>query len=287
MENISHAYIYAGQKGLGKYKAAMELAKKLTGNNIADLIDVSNERYGIKTASGSISVQTIRAVRNDAYVKPYGDKKVFVINHADELNSESQNALLKVLEEPPKYCVFILIAENDNKLLPTVRSRAITKRFSPLSEDELLMRMKQKYPGHDVSIPVMIARGSEKRAEELIKEEGLTELFEKTKNILKGLTKPSSRNLYKAIAFFEQEREKCELLFDISEAMFRKLLLFNEQKSGTIEFDVPQKKVIDFLINLEDIRLKLKQNGNYTMLVTCWLTQGWEVFNDRNYWDKI
>ena len=69
--------------------------------------------------------------------------------------------------------------------------------------------------------------------------------------------------------------------------MFRKLLLFNEQKSGTIEFDVPQKKVIDFLINLEDIRLKLKQNGNYTMLVTCWLTQGWEVFNDRNYWDKI
>ena len=146
MENISHAYIYAGQKGLGKYKDAMELAKKLTGNNIADLIDVSNERYGIKTASGSISVQTIRAVRNDAYVKPYGDKKVFVINHADELNSESQNALLKVLEEPPPYCVFILIAETDNKLLPTVRSRAITKRFSPLSEDELLMMNKVSRP---------------------------------------------------------------------------------------------------------------------------------------------
>ena len=287
MENRSHAYIYAGGKGLGKYAAALALSKELTNNNVADMIDVTNERYGIKTNTSNTSVQTIRAARSDAYIRPYSNKKVFIINHADDLNAESQNALLKVLEEPPEYCVFILIAENDNKLLPTIRSRAITKRFAPLSEAALLDRLKNKYQGIDVTLAAMLAGGSEGRAEELMQEEELATFYEKTKNALKGLTKPSSRNLYKAIAFFETEKEKRELLFDITEAIFRNILLFNEQKGGTIEFGLAQKEVIGFLENLESVRLKLKQNGNYTMLITCLLTGGWEVFNGRNYWNKI
>lgn len=287
MDSQSHAYIYAGQRGLGKYKAALTLANELTNHNIADMIDVSNERYGIKTTGGSISVQTIRAARSDAYIRPYGNKKVFIINHADDLNAESQNALLKVLEEPPEYCIFILIADNDNKLLSTIRSRAITKRFAPLSEGELLNRMKQKYSISDVSLPVLLASGSQGRAEELMQEENLQEYYEKTKNILQGLTKSSSRNLYRAITFFEKEKEKSELLLDMAETIFRKILLFNEGNSGTIEFSLPQKHVIETLENLEALRLKLKQNGNYMMLITCWLTGSWEVFHDRNHWNKI
>lgn len=285
MEQISHAYIYAGVKGLGKYGAALDLAKKLTNNNMADIIDVTNERYGIKTTSGSTSVQAIRAARSDAYIKPYSDKKVIIINHADELNAESQNALLKVFEEPPEYCIIILIAENDNKLLPTIRSRAITKRFAPLSESELLEKLQDKYKGADVALVSMLARGSEGRAEELMQIEELEDFYNKTKNVLLRLTKPSSRNLYKAITYFEEQKENRELLFDIAEVILRNILLFNEQKDGTIEFNLAQDKVIGFLENLEAVRLKLKQNGNYTMLITCLLTGGWEDFNGRNYWN--
>lgn len=284
----SHAYIYAGQRGLGKYQTALAYGKELTNHNVADLIDVSNERYGIKaTGSGSISVQAIRAARNDAYVKPYGEKKVFIINHADELNAESQNALLKVLEEPPEYCVFILIAENDNKLLPTIRSRAVTKRFAPLSEEELYRRMQKRYPGKEIRLPVLLAGGSEGRAEELMQQEGLSESYQTVNNLLKGLTKPGSRNLYKAIAYFEKEKDKSSLLLDIAEAIFRKILLFNEGINDTIEFSLPQKHVISALERLQEVKQKLRQNGNYFMLITCWLTGSWEEIHDRNYWNQI
>ena len=79
-----------------------------------------------------ITVEQIRALRADAYVRPNeGRRKVYVIDPADAMNPAAQNALLKVLEEGPAYAAFLLLAGEPGKLLDTVRSRCEPLRLPP------------------------------------------------------------------------------------------------------------------------------------------------------------
>lgn len=74
----------------------------------------------------SIAVGAVRELRNDAYLKPnMAEKRVFIIDPAEAMNEAAQNALLKVLEEPPQSAMFILLAKSSANLLETVRSRCI------------------------------------------------------------------------------------------------------------------------------------------------------------------
>ena len=134
---LSHAYLISG--GAGDSRAA--LARRLTA---AYLCQGSNPPCGTcracrKAAAGAhpdvsltaplqgkqeISVEQIRALRSDVYVRPNeGARKVYVIHPADAMNPSAQNALLKVLEEGPAYAAFLLLAGEPGRLLDTVRSR--------------------------------------------------------------------------------------------------------------------------------------------------------------------
>lgn len=70
-------------------------------------------------------------------------KRVFVLTEAEKLNNESQNCLLKVLEEPPGYCCIILICTKPERLLPTIRSRCQILRFGPVSEDRIIDKLNE------------------------------------------------------------------------------------------------------------------------------------------------
>ena len=97
---ISHAYIFAGKRGVGKKTVANAFADILTNGSIADVITVTNEQYGIESKSDIVSVDTIRAASADMYMKPYlADKRVFIIPDAEKMNAQAQNALLKIFEE--------------------------------------------------------------------------------------------------------------------------------------------------------------------------------------------
>ena len=120
--HISHAYIFEGPDGVGRLTLAKAFAKMLVGgadgisaDSHPDIIVVTNELYNQSKASKSLSVDTIRAMKADVYIKPYkADKKIYIIPKADTMLDTAQNSLLKVLEEPPEYCVIILITENAN-----------------------------------------------------------------------------------------------------------------------------------------------------------------------------
>lgn len=95
--------------------------QKAKGNNHPDIITVEEPDKKRKT----ISVDLIRWVREDVIVRPNeSQRKVYVIPKADTMTREGQNALLKVLEEPPSYAVFVLLCSNATAMLPTIRSRA-------------------------------------------------------------------------------------------------------------------------------------------------------------------
>lgn len=143
---LFHAYIISGPVGSGKHRLAEYISamavcsapqkkpcnicpncKKAFSGIHPDIITVDREKD-----KREHSITAIRTMRADASVIPNdADKKVYIINDADCLNIPSQNAILKLLEEPPSYAVFILIAKNSGELLDTVRSRCIKLSLTP------------------------------------------------------------------------------------------------------------------------------------------------------------
>lgn len=147
---LSHAYIISGPPGSAKGPLAERLAaaylcsgagekpcgscpncRKVKGNIHPDLI-----RLSIPEGKRSILVEQVRALRTDAYVRPNeAARKVFLIEDAQAMNESAQNALLKVLEDGPDYLAFLLLTEDPQQLLPTIRSRCETLSLVP-AEDE-------------------------------------------------------------------------------------------------------------------------------------------------------
>ena len=84
------------------------------------------------------------------YVLPNeAERKIYLIPRAGDMQAPAQNALLKLLEEPPAYCAFLLMTENAERLLPTVRSRAVTLSLAPLPGELLLRQLEQRHPTMD------------------------------------------------------------------------------------------------------------------------------------------
>ena len=128
---ISHAYIINGDNGTGKHILAEAFAKALqceTGDgdscgmchsclqaeskNHPDIIEVTHEK------SGSIGVDDVRSqINNDIIIKPYSSKyKIYIVDEAEKLTPQAQNALLKTIEEPPEYGVILLLTNSMSAL---------------------------------------------------------------------------------------------------------------------------------------------------------------------------
>lgn len=94
-----------------------------------------------------ITVQQIRDMRADAYIRPNeGRRKVYILENAGELRSEAQNAMLKLLEEGPGYAAFLLLCENPGSVLQTIRSRCEQLPLSPVPLPECEVFLKNRFP---------------------------------------------------------------------------------------------------------------------------------------------
>ena len=155
----SHSYLLCGSAGSGKRTLAKILSaalqceeaevpcgicgpcRKVLGGNHPDVITVDDPE------KKTVSVDLIRQARADMFVRPNeGRHKVYIIPRAQDMNESAQNALLKILEEPPSYGVFLLLTDNAEKLLPTVRSRCVELRLEPVPEQQALPWLAQRYP---------------------------------------------------------------------------------------------------------------------------------------------
>lgn len=144
-KKVSHAYLFLGIEGIGKKSLAIEFAKNLL--NTPNLDVCVDYKYIEKLPDKKeIIVEQVRTkIVNDVYVAPAtGDYKVYIINDAHLLNTAAQNAILKTLEEPPKYVVIILVSNNEKALLTTVLSRVKKVNFNRLSNNTIEAVLKNK-----------------------------------------------------------------------------------------------------------------------------------------------
>ncbi len=126
----------------------------------------------IDSGDAEIKVDTARTIRSDASVLPNESKRrVFLIRHAQNMNAIAQNALLKVLEEPPSYAFFILMTENAGAILPTILSRCTQFALAPLPTAELTALLHEQYPDraeHEITSAAASAQGIAGAAAELL-----------------------------------------------------------------------------------------------------------------------
>lgn len=263
---VSHAYIFSGKRGVGKTTTAKEFAQLLTNGSAADIIHITNEHYGVESKSDIVAVDTIRAAAADMYMKPYfADKRVFIISSAEKMNVQAQNALLKIFEEPPAYCVIILVTQNDNMLLQTIRSRAITVRFGGL-DDSLVRDYVLKQGVNAPEVVIKLASGSIGMALELGENEELHDVLDTFVGMFKNIYTGTASCAYSLIDYLQREKKNYEVLFDIMLIMLKDSLPGN--KSELSIQGLNNKKVVRIIEIIENTRNSFAYNADYNMAIS-------------------
>jgi len=174
--HVSHAYLLDGPDGVGKRLVARLFAatlqcveggdepcgrclscRQMDSGNQPDVAWVTHEKAVITV--GDIRSQLCNVVPVKPMVGPY---RIFIVDEAEKMNPEAQNALLKTLEEPPSYAVILLLTNNAEALLPTIRSRSVQLQMLPAPEDELVRWLmdREKLPDYRARLAAAYAGGS-------------------------------------------------------------------------------------------------------------------------------
>lgn len=141
--------LFYGLKGVGKSSFAKACAKQLLNNQAK--VDSGNHPdlhlFVPQGKSALHSIETIREIIDKAYLPPYeANTSVFIVEEVERMLPASANALLKLLEEPPPHCYFFMIAEDIDKMLPTILSRCQKVAFHPLGKDLIEAYLKANNP---------------------------------------------------------------------------------------------------------------------------------------------
>ena len=244
---VGHAYIMNGERGAGKKMLASLFAMTLLcekggsepsntchscrqaeSGNHPDILWVTHEK------PGTISVDDIRTqVGDTVMIKPYqGPYKVYIIDHAELMTQQAQNALLKTLEEPPEYVVFLLLTENAEALLPTINSRCVMLKLRNIRNTlirKYLMEVLQ-VPDYKADMCTAFAQGNLGRAIMLANSEHFNEIREEAVQLLKYIHEMEISEIAQAVSRITTYKLEITDYLDIIMIWYRDVLLYKATK---------------------------------------------------------
>lgn len=247
MDKVSHSYIFAGEKGSGKKLLAKLFAmtlqcekhgdepclqcsscKKAMNRNHPDIIYISHEK------PNSIGIEDIREqLISDVSIKPYtGPYKIYIVDEAEKMTIQAQNALLKTIEEPPAYAVILLLANNNTGLLPTITSRCVTLNFKPVRDEVIRKYLMEELhvPDYQADVSVAFAQGNVGKAKQIATAEDFTEMMDAAFRILRRGSDMEVYEMVDALKNLSEQKHTIYEYLDLFLVWFRDVLLFKATK---------------------------------------------------------
>jgi DNA polymerase III subunit delta' len=164
----AHAYLFHGPPGVGKRTAAFAFAGALLDDPGRVERRAHPDLYVLEPVGDQIRIDEIRDLRRDLHMRPFeAERRVYLVLHADALNEEAADALLKDLEEPPPYAVIVLLADELGPLPETIRSRCQPIPFRRLSERAVREELARRAPGLEPEQATALARVAAGRLDRL------------------------------------------------------------------------------------------------------------------------
>lgn len=223
----AHFYLISGPAGSGKHTLAKLLSaalqceaddkpcmvcpacRKALSHTHPDILTIDDP------TKKTVPVDLIRQARLDIYIRPNeGKRKIYIFPRAQDMGIPGQNALLKVLEEPPQYGVFLLLTDGAEKLLPTIRSRCVQLTMSSLPETILTAELGRRFPqAQPAVLSAAIARSGGYLGQAITLLEQGANLSEETEKFLRAYVSHSKLEL--SVMLVPMEKYKRDQLIPI------------------------------------------------------------------------
>ena len=294
---VSHAYILNGERGSGKKMLANLFAmtllcetgdnepcgkchscKQAESGNHPDIIRVTHEK------PNSISVDDIRTqVNNTVDIKPYqGPYKVYIIPQADMMTPQAQNAILKTIEEPPSYAVFLLLSENAETLLPTINSRCVMLKLRNIKDTLIKKYLMEnlEIPDYKADMCTAFAQGNMGRAIMLANSDHFNEIREEAVQLLKHISEMELNEIVAAVKNISVYKLEITDYLDIIMIWYRDVLLYKATKEiDKVVFKDQLQSIKEqarkssyegielILESLEKAKARLKANVNFDLVM--------------------
>ena len=268
-KNISHSFMFVGKPGIGKKQFAHQYAEmimclqdgkcdensvkcdscvKFEGNANPDYAEILPDGKTLK-------IEQVRNLQARIVEKPITSRrKVYVIDDADLMSEESQNCLLKTLEEPPEYAVIILIVSNESRILPTIKSRCVIIKFQPLTSKEI----KQVKPELSDDL-IQLLEGSLQNAENI---EQKKEQYAQLLNIVNVLENKQLVEVFNSADLLYKGKDDIITLLE-----YLNLIFFSRNEINAIPI-------------IEKTKKKILANNNYDMTIDYCLMNIWDELHN-------
>lgn len=296
--NLSHAYIINGEYGSGRQTIASALAKTIQCQSKTDDTDACGVCTSCKQAEShnhpdikyithdktSISVNDIREqLNNDISIKPYSSEyKIYIIPDANKMTEQAQNALLKTIEEPPVYAIIILLTENCDSLLPTIRSRCVTLTMNPVEKDKICTYLENKFQlePEQAQIASNYCQGNIGKAIRFASSSDFIEMKNQVLKLLKNLDSMDIASIIDTIKEFSTHKNDINDYLDLMLLWYRDVLMFKVTKDANLllysdEYSAISEQatkrdyenIENIIAAIDKAKVRLKANVNFDVTI--------------------
>lgn len=295
---ISHSYLFEGQEGLGKRKVAQAFSKALLCkgqgekpcNKCSSCIKFDTGNHPdfkmLSPTKGLISKKEIEELIRSVSILPFeSQRKVYIIDEANSIILNSQNTLLKTLEEPPEYIVIIITTSNINTIIPTIVSRCQNIKFNLVDNKKIIDLLIKDYElGQEKARLIAgFANGSVKKAIELVETNEFFEQRDEIINIIVDIANGNKFKIFTASSLLNKNKDNIEEILDIFLYWFRDLLIYKELGDSPLIINkdkinllseqsfLDMRKINDIIYNIEETKINVKRNVNFNLSIETML----------------